>query len=301
MTEPSRPVIVTSRNGAGIELVTFLIVLFFSYYWHGLGVTVGYHRLLSHRSFRCPKIVEYFWVLGGYLALEGSPAWWAAVHRAHHKHADTPDDPHSPRDGYKHSYFKWMFKQDPHIIDVPTLSPDILRDPVYRILDTGDDALLLVANIGYRVALYFLFGWQVALASLVAGLMILQLPLILNLFCHIPRLGYKNFDTVNDAVNVWWVAVIAGGEGWHNNHHAFPSSARHGLAKNEFDLTWTIIQIQRFLGLSSHAYLPSADAIVDSPEALLPFSPLANNAEILKARAKRRAKGHKKLLVGLTN
>jgi stearoyl-CoA desaturase (delta-9 desaturase) len=291
----------TNRNGAGIELVTFFIVLFFSYYWHGLGVTVGYHRLLSHRSYRCPKFVEYFWILGGYLALGGSPAWWAAVHRAHHKHADTPDDPHSPRDGYKHSYFAWMFKQDPHIIDVPTLCPDILRDPVYRILDKGDNALLLVANVGYRVALYFLFGWQVALASFIAGLMILQLPLVLNLFCHIPKFGYKNFDTVNDAVNIRWIAIIAGGDGWHNNHHAFPSSARHGLAKNEFDLTWTIIKIQRFLGLSSHTYLPSVDAIVDSPEALLPFSPLANNAEILKASAKRRAKSHKKLLVGLIN
>ena len=270
-------------------MVTFFTVLFFSFYWHGLGVTVGYHRLLSHRAYRCPKFVEYFWVIAAYLALEGSPAWWAAVHRAHHKFADTPDDPHSPRDGKKHAYYAWMFKQDPHIINVPMLCPDILRDPFYRVLEKGDDPLLLVVNIGFRVILYFLFGWQVALASLIGGLMILQVPLILNLFCHMPTLGYRNFATANDAMNVWWVALLAGGEGWHNNHHAFPSSARHGLARHEFDLTWTIIKIQCFLGLSSHCYTPSIKAMVESPEPLLPLSPLAHNPEILRATSKRRS------------
>ena len=87
----------------------FPIAFILFYAWHMLGVTIGYHRLLSHKSFKCPKFVEYFWVLAGYLAFEGSPIWWATMHRAHHRYTDQPQDPHSPRFGWLNAYWGWIF------------------------------------------------------------------------------------------------------------------------------------------------------------------------------------------------
>jgi hypothetical protein len=97
--------------------------------------------------------------------------------------------------------------------------------------------------------LWSLFGWKVAFASGLAGVAMLQIPLLLNVACHIPRLGYKKFARNDDSVNVWWVALLAHGEGWHNNHHAFPGSARSGFTKHEFDLSWEMLRLSRRLGL----------------------------------------------------
>jgi sn-1 stearoyl-lipid 9-desaturase len=225
-------------------MLEFVCAFVLSYLWHGMGTTIGYHRLLSHRSFRCSKFVEYFWIAGGYLAFEGSPIWWTAIHRAHHKFTDTALDPHSPKYGLRNAYYGWMTKMSyPPTIDPNLQCPDIAKDPVYKFLDQGghwETAHILAAVIGilFRAALWFFLGWKVALASLLAGVLVLQVPLLLNVACHIPRLGYKNFARNDDSVNVWWVALLAHGEGWHNNHHAYPGSARSGFKANEFDLSW---------------------------------------------------------------
>jgi fatty-acid desaturase len=216
------------------SLICFFV---FSYYWHGLGVTIGYHRLLSHRAFKCNKLVEYFWIISGYLAFEGSPAWWATVHRVHHRNADQEHDPHSPDDGNGHAYFKWMFKQDEELINIHKVTPDLMKDPLYRFMAWGDDALMLIVNVGFRLIIWALFGWQMALTSLLAGIFVLQIPLMLNLFCHIPKLGYKNHNL---------------------NNHAFPSSAKTGERWFEVDLSWNIIQLMHSLGLVSRYNLPAA-------------------------------------------
>src|SRR5205085_1051064 len=120
-------------------------------------------------------------------------------------------------------------------------------------LEQGGDwhrahAIAFAVGIGFRLAILLAFGWVPALASLLAGFAVLQIPLMLNVACHIPRLGYKNFATADDSVNVWWVGILAMGEGWHNNHHAFPGSARSGLHWYEFDLSWLIIRMMKRLG-----------------------------------------------------
>ncbi len=221
-----------------------------------MGVTIGYHRLLSHRSFRCPKFVEYFWVLGGYLAFEGSPIWWASIHRAHHRYVDTPLDPHSPRESWYMSYIGWTTKgkYEPHI--QPEKAVDLTNDPIYRFLEQGgswEKAHILCGAIGtvFRLALLACFGWPVALGCTAAGLFCLNVPLMLNLFCHIPKLGYKNFEGEDDSVNVWWVAALTMGEGWHNNHHAYPGSARSGFKKTEIDPSWEVIKLMKRFGLVS--------------------------------------------------
>lgn len=238
-------------------MIEFLSVFILAYLWHGLGVTIGYHRLLSHRAFKCPKFVEYFFVLGGYLAFEGSPIWWAAIHRAHHRYVDTPLDPHSPREGFFHALFGWMLANEyPAQVNPHEQCKDLEADPIYRFLEQGGNwkrahAMTFTIGILVRVALYFLFGWQVALASALAGFMVLQVPLMLNAACHVPKLGYKNYETEDDSVNVWWVAVFALGEGWHNNHHVFPGSARSGLLPHEFDLSWLVLKCLQKIGLVS--------------------------------------------------
>lgn len=236
-------------------MIEFIWVFFLSYVWHMMGTTIGYHRLLSHRSFKCPKIVEYFWVAAGYLAWEGSPLWWATIHRAHHRFTDLPSDPHSPRYGWKEAYFGWFFKSHyPAYINPATQARDLVKDPIYQFLEQGGNwhrAHLLSMFIGlmFRLLLLLCFGWRTALASLLAGLVVQQVPLLLNVVCHIPKLGYKGYATDDDSVNVWWVALLTAGEGWHNNHHAFPGSARSGLKPHEFDLSWITLRVMKSIGL----------------------------------------------------
>lgn len=236
-------------------LLTFAIVFFISYIWHMMGVTIGYHRLLSHRSFRCPKIIEYFWVLGGYLAFEGSPLWWATLHRAHHRYTDQPLDPHAPQYGWLNAYYGWIFhSRYPAYIDPTVQSRDLNKDPVYRFLEQNGHwerahTLAIVISLGFRLILLLCFGWVVALASLLAAGIVQQVPLLLNVVCHIPKLGYKNYQTGDDSVNVWWVALLTAGEGWHNNHHAFPGSARSGFKRFEIDPSWIMIRLMKQCGL----------------------------------------------------
>jgi len=236
-------------------MLEFLVLFLLFYIWHALGVTVGYHRLISHRSFSCSKAVEYFFVLAGYLAFEGSPIWWATIHRAHHRYDDTELDPHSPRYGLFHAHIGWIMEGGyPKHIDPASQSTDLVNDPLYRFLEQGGDwhrAHWLAFAIGslFRLAILLCFGWVPALASLAAGLIVLQIPLMLNVICHLPRFGYKNYATADDSVNVWWVGVLAMGEGWHNNHHASPGSARTGMKPMEIDMSWWTIKLMRRLGL----------------------------------------------------
>ena len=247
-------------------MIIFFIAFAVFYLWHAMGVTIGYHRLLSHRSFRCLKIVEYFWVLGGYLAFEGSPIWWATIHRAHHRYVETDRDPHAPKRGFNYAYWGWMFEHNyPDYIDPKKQSKDLINDPFYRFLDQNGNWkkahwLTFVIGTSFRLLLLALFGWPIFFASTLAGVLVLQVPLLLNVVCHMPKLGYKTFATDDDSVNVWWVSLLAMGEGWHNNHHAFPGSARSGLLKHEFDLSWLTIRLMKTLRMVSwlHEVKPPA-------------------------------------------
>lgn len=236
-------------------VIVFGCVFFISFVWHTMGITIGYHRLLTHRSFSCSKVVEYFWVLPAYLAFEGSPIWWVTMHRAHHRYEDTPLDPHSPRYGLLHAHTGWMLEGNylDHI-DPKVQTKDLINDPVYRFLEQSGDwhrahVLTFIIGMSFRILILLFFGWVPALASLLAGAAALQVPLLLNVVCHIPQLGYKTYFTPDDSVNVWWVGFLAFGEGWHNNHHASPGSARTGMKSHEIDLSWLTIKLMKKLGL----------------------------------------------------
>jgi len=248
-------------------MTTFIAVFILSYIWHALGVTVGYHRLLSHRTFRTNKFVEYFFVLAGYLSMEGSPIWWASIHRAHHKYVDTPLDPHSPRFGFYNALFGWLTRETYPDHIVPAVQcPDLVKDPIYSFLERGGKlnqghAMGFAFCILFRIVLLLTFGWVVALASMLAAVAVLQIPLMLNVVCHMPRLGYKNFESSDDSTNVWWVGLLALGEGWHNNHHAFPGSCRNGMRWFELDLSYLTIKALAFFGLVTFINEISAESL----------------------------------------
>lgn len=245
-------------------MTSFCIAFSVFFLWYGIGIAIGYHRLLSHRAYKCKKIFEYFWVLGGYLAYQGSPIWWTAMHRAHHKHVDTELDPHSPGFGLWRGYAGWIWPHTraypPHI--KPQLQcKDIYADRLYKFLEQ-DGSFRRATTVNLLTAFIFhsttslIFGWQIGLAGLVASLVMFQLPLIVNTCCHIPRLGYKRFPSADDSVNVWWLGILAVGEGWHNNHHAYPGLARAGLRPYEFDLSWCVLLVGKFFGLVTHLNAP---------------------------------------------
>jgi stearoyl-CoA desaturase (delta-9 desaturase) len=219
-------------------------------YWLtiGIGISMGYHRLHTHRSYKVPLALEYFFAVCGALTLEGGPISWVATHRIHHQKSDQPGDPHSPRDGAWWSHMGWVVLGPANHNDTRKMSkyaPDLAKHPFYLWLNTYHWVLSIVL-----AALLFAFGglplvlWGVCV-RVVAGL---HATWLINSATHI--WGKRRFATRDDSRNNWWVALFTFGEGWHNNHHAHPASARHGLAWHEFDPSWLLIKTLRFLGIA---------------------------------------------------
>lgn len=255
-------------------MATFLAVFFISYVFHSQGITLGYHRLLSHKSLKLPKLLEYIIVSGGYLAFEGSPIFWVTTHRLHHRYSDQPGDPHSPLDGLWHAFIQWMWK--PTVIinaeESRLIAPDLYRDPLYRFLHCNhthwDGWLCLFFGVLFRVPILVFLGPVALAANLLATVMAFVGPLLVNTVAHMPAFGYQSYDCGDDSRNVWFVAALSMGEGWHNNHHAFPQSARHGLTPSEIDPTWITISLLKVLGIASEIRLPK------TPLGVSPVKPL---------------------------
>ena len=219
-----------------------------------LAITLGYHRLLTHRSYRAGRVLELTLASLATLACQGGPATWVAVHRLHHAKSDRPGDPHGAQHGFWWSHIGWMLTRPPHKIDPKMkerLAPDILRDPWLRLLDSYQ---LVWAGLS-ALLLYALGGWSWLLW---AGCMRLVLTYhatwLVNSAAHL--YGYRSHPTNDRCTNCWWVALLTFGEGWHNNHHAFPTSARHGLGPREFDVSYWILRVWQRLGWVSDLKLP---------------------------------------------
>jgi fatty-acid desaturase len=219
-------------------------------YWvaGSLGIGMGYHRLLTHRGYKVPRLVEYFLATCGTIALEGGPIQWVVTHRIHHAHADRPGDPHTPRDGGWWAHMGWILWGTAQNHDEATIAryaPDLVKDPFYRLLNRFYYVPLLVVGV-----LLFVFGgWGVLLWGVFLRLTFaLHATWLVNSATHL--WGKRRFETDDDSRNSWWVALLSFGEGWHNNHHAHPTSARHGLRWYEFDLNWVGIRVLQLLGLA---------------------------------------------------
>jgi stearoyl-CoA desaturase (delta-9 desaturase) len=215
----------------------------------GFGISLGYHRLHTHRGFKTSKTFEYFLALCGTLTLEGGPIFWVATHRQHHQLSDDDGDPHSPREGGFWAHMGWILFGDTHHNNTELMSkyaPDLGRDQFYRWLNSyhwvplTTLGLILLAAGGWSMVLWGIF------LRVVVGL---HGTWLVNSATHM--WGSRRFETRDDSRNSWWVALLTFGEGWHNNHHAHPVSARHGLAWYEFDISWITLKVFNAVGLVS--------------------------------------------------
>lgn len=247
-----------------------------------LGITVGFHRLFTHRSFRTGAAVKV--VLGalGSMAVEGPILTWAATHRRHHQHSDAPGDPHSPHvtgegegeggggagavlRGFLHAHFGWFFAPAPAADSLERYVPDLLRDPVVRRTSRLFPlwvALGLVIPGG--VALAVTGSWSEALLGFLWGggarvFLVHHVTWSVNSVCHL--WGTRPFASRDESRNNALFGVLALGEGWHNNHHAFPASARHGLAWWQLDIGYMVIRLMGAGGLAHDIRVPDAGRI----------------------------------------
>ncbi len=214
----------------------------------GMGVTVGFHRLLTHRSFKTPKPVEYLLSWFGSLSWQGGPIRWTATHRLHHQHSDDENDPHSPRHGFFWSHALWCFTFDPKFDPYDKFSQyarDLARDRGHRFIERTTP----LSQCVLAVLLYAWGGWPCVVWGILVRLVyVYHATWFVNSASHI--WGYRSFETTDDSRNLWWVALMSFGEGWHNNHHAYPRSARHGFKRWEIDITWLAIRMLKFVGLA---------------------------------------------------
>ncbi|MGB8264703.1 MAG: fatty acid desaturase [Candidatus Velthaea sp.] len=226
------------------------------YYMTGaLGICLGFHRILTHRSLKVVKPLEYAFAILGTLALQGGPIEWVATHRAHHAHTDREGDPHDVHRGLRWAHMQWLYQRNdarPSLAEQHRLAPDLVRDPFYVFLDRT----YLWWQIGLGLLLLAIGGWSwVIYGIFLRSVATYHITWLVNSAAH--HDGYQTFSTGDRSTNNWWVALLAWGEGWHNNHHAFPWSARHGLRWFEFDFTWLTIKFLAACKLARDIRLPT--------------------------------------------
>jgi stearoyl-CoA desaturase (delta-9 desaturase) len=227
------------------NLIAFIVMWWIA---GSLGIGLGFHRQLTHGSFQTPRWLKRFFAVCGSLALQGSPNDWVTTHRIHHAFCETEKDPHSPRHGTYWSHIGWVTvgtSQDNGAEVEKRYIPDLLKDKFlvrlskYWYVPSIIAGLIMMAIGGWSMVLWGVFlttalGWH--------------FTWFVNSVTHI--WGKRRFETRDDSTNNGWVAAVSFGEGWHNNHHAYPTSARHGLTWREFDLNWIQIKILEKVGLA---------------------------------------------------
>jgi stearoyl-CoA desaturase (delta-9 desaturase) len=202
----------------------------------GLGITLGFHRLLTHESFRTGPVVKGTFLVLGSMANQGRCIDWAAHHLRHHGHSDQEGDPHSPLDGLLHAHVGWIVTGSP--AQRERYCKHLLRDPVVLLIDR---TWALWVTLGLLVP-YLVAGWRgLVWAGLVRMVVVNHLTFSVNSICH--TFGRRSFETKDRSRNNWLVALLSLGEGWHNNHHAFPRAAYHGMTRWQLDFTGTVIRL----------------------------------------------------------
>ena len=212
------------------------LALFLGFYFATvLGTTLGYHRLVAHRSFETYPVVKATLLVLGAMNLQGHPVNWAAYHLKHHAHSDREGDPHSPREGFVHAHVGWLVKATP--ADRERYCKRLLGDPVVMFVDR---TAVLWAVVGLLVP-YALDGWRGLLwGGAVRIAFANHVTFAVNSICHL--FGSRPFATRDESRNNWFIALLALGEGWHNNHHAFPSMAYHGIGRRQVDISGLVLR-----------------------------------------------------------
>jgi fatty-acid desaturase len=221
------------------------------------GVSLCFHRSLTHRGLRLVKPLEYVAALLGTLALQGGPITWVSTHRTHHAATDKSGDPHGADRGFFWSHMGWLIRKNdavPTPAERRRLAPELVADPFYRFLNRNNVQL----QIALGVVLFAMGGlswvvWGIFVRLVVAY----HSTWLVNSASHM--FGYRTYKTDDMSRNNWWVALLSWGEGWHNNHHAFQFSARLGLRWFEFDIVWIMIRVLKVFGLVRAIKVPSLE------------------------------------------
>jgi stearoyl-CoA desaturase (delta-9 desaturase) len=212
------------------------------------GIGMGYHRLLTHRGYKTTKWIEYFLTTCGTLAMEGGPISWVATHRIHHQNTDKEGDPHSPRDGGFWSHMGWIITGGSRHLDPTELLPfvpDLRKDRFHLWISKWH----ILPSVFLGVVFYLIGSWPwVMWGVFLRTVVSLHATWLVNSATHM--WGPQRFATGDTSTNNFWVALLTFGEGWHNNHHAAPQSARHGLRWYELDMNWYGILTLQMLGLA---------------------------------------------------
>lgn len=239
---------------AGIWCVTWsgLVVAAVLYWVSGpLGICIGFHRLLTHGSFKTYRWVKYTLTFFGLLAWQGSPLTWVGTHRIHHKYPDKLDDPHSPLHGFTWAHMFWIFRKPPNNLREVVVS-DLRRDrgllwlsryyPIPQLL-----LALVLAGVGYWLGGIALASSWVVWGIGVRTVVVYHVTWLINSACH--TWGYKYPDSSDNSRNLWWLALLAMGENWHANHHRQQTAAAHGWHWWQLDINYCIIKLMSWSGL----------------------------------------------------
>ncbi len=218
-----------------------------------LGVGLGWHRLLTHRSFKAPKWVEYVTSIFATMSMQDPPDKWIATHRMHHAFTDTDKDPHSIRPGFWWAQIGWVVwgrAQDHDEATMKKYVPDLLKDRGHRLISRYFYVPIIVSAFLF----FAIGGWQMVVWGVFARVVVgWHTTWFVNSLAHM--YGKRPHDTGDMSTNNWFVAILTFGEGWHNAHHMWPTSARHGLKWYQFDMNWITIRILEKLGLATNIKL----------------------------------------------
>ena len=258
-------------------------VLIFGYYLTGMiGITFGFHRMLAHRGFQLPRFLENFAALAGTLACEGGPVSWVGTHRQHHQYSDKAEDPHDSGRGFWFAHWVWLFQRRHDLSTYSEYSlyaPDMAKRPFMVWLDRNMILLqfiygVILFAVGGLLARFFdpqittTFSVANGASYVVWGVFVRLIALyhvtwFVNSACH--TWGFRTHNSPDKSRNLWWVGILAFGEGWHNNHHAQARTARHGWEWWQIDQTWYLIRTLELLGIARNVVHPRRESPVDAP------------------------------------
>ncbi len=290
-TQPLRIAWAHASGIISIHLLALLALVPWLFSWSGLilaivgvavygclGITLCYHRVLTHQGLKLPKWLEHSFAVLGVLCLQDTPARWVAIHRMHHKHSDHQPDPHSPLVNFFWGHMGWLLaehREHGKYLFYEQYARDILRDPFYLRFERNmfwlwvyviHAALYFLAGlgIGWAISGQYSAGVQLGASWLVWGVFVRTVAewhntWFVNSITH--TWGYRNYETSDDSRNHWFVALIAYGDGWHNNHHADQRTAKHGHKWWEYDATWWIIRSLEICGLATDVVRPKCERI----------------------------------------